>query len=191
MKNMFGKLTRRKTGISVPTLCFALLLSAFVGTGCDGLRRLAGRPTSADLAEMQAALDLRREAEREAAAYQTRIDSLRRVEQAIADSLAVLDSLRQMRGTILNPSAMGGLFTTRLDYRYYIVVGAFTMRSNAEALLVRVQKAGYTGTLISFRNGYNAIGICQTDHLPTAFASLKKVRTEEFCPPDVWILVNE
>ena len=172
-------------------LYVVLLLSALVLTGCDGFRRLAGRPTSAELAEMRAAVQLRQEAEREAAAYQARIDSLRRVEQAIADSLAVLDSLQQMRGTILNPSAMGGLFTTKLDYRYYIVVGAFTMRSNAEALLGRVQKAGYTGTLISFRNGYNAIGVCPTDHLPTAFASLKKVRTETFCPPDVWILVNE
>ena len=172
-------------------LYVVLLLSALVLTGCDGFRRLAGRPTSAELAEMRAAVQLRQEAEREAAAYQARIDSLRRVEQAIADSLAVLDSLRQMRGTILNPSAMGGLFTTRLDYRYYIVVGAFTVRSNAEVLLERVQQAGYVGTLISFRNGYNAIGVCQTDHLPTAFNSLKKVRTESFCPPDVWILVNE
>lgn len=169
----------------------ALLLTVFAMTGCDGFRRLAGRPTSAELSEMQAAVELRREAEREAAVFQARVDSLRKVEQAIADSLAVLDSLRQMRGTILNPSAMGGLFTTRLDYRYYIVVGAFTVRSNAEVLLERVQQAGYVGTLISFRNGYNAIGVCQTDHLPTAFNSLKKVRTESFCPPDVWILVNE
>ena len=163
-----------------------LLLAAVILTGCDGFRRLAGRPTSDELARMQEEVLLRREAE-----HQARIDSLRRVEQALTDSLAVLDSLRQMRGTVLNPSAMGGLFTTRLDYRYYIVVGAFTRRSNAEALLERVQKAGYVGTLISFRNGYNAVGICQTDHLPTAFDSLRKVRTEPFCPPDVWILVNE
>lgn len=172
-------------------LFVALLFTVLLLTGCDGFRRLAGRPTSSDLSEMQAVLLQRQEAEREAAAYQARIDSLRKVEKAVADSLAVLDSLRQMHGTILNPSAMGGLFTTRLDYRYYIVVGAFTKRSNAEALLERVQKAGYVGTLISFRNGYNAIGICQTDHLPTAFDSLKKVRTEPFCPSDVWILVNE
>lgn len=171
--------------------CVALLLSVLVLTGCDGFRRLAGRPTSEELEQMRAELLRREEAEREAAAYQARIDSLRRVEQAVADSLAVLDSLRQMRGTILNPSAMGGLFTTKLDYRYYIVVGAFTVRSNAETLLTQVQKAGYTGTLVNFRNGYNAIGVCPTDHLPSAFASLKKVKTESFCPPDVWILVNE
>ena len=177
-------------------LYVALLLSALALTGCDGFRRLAGRPTSADLAEMQVAVLLRQKAERDAA-YQPRIDSLRQVEKAVADSLAArdslaaLDSLRKMNGMILKPSAMGGLYTTQLDYRYYIVVGAFTMRSNAEALLDRVQKAGYTGTLISFRNGYNAVGVCQTDHLPTAFASLKKVSTESFCPPDAWILVNE
>jgi hypothetical protein len=163
-----------------------LLLAAVSLTGCDGLRRLAGRPTSEQLAQKQADILAVQEA-----AHQARIDSMRRVEQALADSLAVLDSLKQMRGTILNPSAMGGLYTTKLDYRYYIVVGAFTMRANAEKLLTRVQDAGYVATLISFRNGYNAVGVCQTDHLPEAFASLKKVKTEAFCPPDVWILVNE
>ena len=165
---------------------FMLLLCVLSLTGCDGLRRLAGRPTGAEIADRQARILAVQEAE-----HQARIDSLRRVEQALADSLSVLDSLKQMRGTILNPSAMGGLFTTKLDFRYYIVVGAFTMRSNAEKLLQRVQDAGYVGTLISFRNGYNAVGVCQTDHLPEAFASLKKVREEAFCPPDVWILVNE
>ena len=198
-----------------------LLLAVLSLTGCDGLRRLAGRPTSQELAEKQASILAVQEA-----AHQARIDSLRRVQQALAalrefimchgptaswlstaeavlpaghdwgDRMNtirqnVLDSLKQMRGTILNPSAMGGLYTTKLDYRYYIVVGAFTMRSNAEKLLTRVQDAGYVATLISFRNGYNAVGVCQTDRLPEAFASLKKVKTESFCPPDVWILVNE
>ena len=167
-------------------LTLFFLLSLLSLTGCDGLRKLAGRPTSKELEQKLSVILARQEAE-----HQAKIDSMRRVEQALADSIAVMDSLKQMRGTILNPSAMGGLYTTKLDYRYYIVVGAFTMRANAEKLLTRVQDAGYVATLISFRNGYNAVGVCQTDHLPEAFASLKKVKTEAFCPPDVWILVNE
>ena len=167
-------------------ITFLLLVCVLSLTGCDGLRRLAGRPTGAELADKQARILAVQEAK-----HQARIDSMRRIEQALADSLAVLDSLKQMRGTILNPAALGGLYTTKLDYRYYIVVGAFTVRSNAEKLLQRVQDAGYVATLISFRNGYNAIGVCQTDHLPEAFTSLKKVKEEDFCPPDAWILVNE
>ena len=167
-------------------ITFLLLVCVLSLTGCDGLRRLAGRPTGAELADKQARILAVQEAK-----HQARIDSMRRIEQALADSLAVLDSLKQMRGTILNPAALGGLYTTKLDFRYYIVVGAFTVRSNAEKLLQRVQDDGYVGTLISFRNGYNAVGVSQTDNLPEAYAALKKVKEESFCPPDVWILVNE
>ena len=96
-----------------------------------------------------------------------------------------------MHGTILNPSDIGGLFTTRLDSRYYIVVGSFKSRENAESLLVSVKERGYSPVLISFRNGFNAIGIAPADDLHRIFLSLKKVREEDFCPEDVWILVNE
>lgn len=154
--------------------------------GCDMFRRIAGRPTAAELEAKRIEIAQAKEAE-----HLARLDSLRKVEKSLADSLAVLDSLKQINGTILNPSAMGGLFTTRLDFRYYIVVGAFTQRRNAESLLVEVQKAGYVGTIINFRNGFNAVGICNTDNLNNAFQSLKKVRQEKFCPDDVWILVNE
>jgi hypothetical protein len=168
-------------------LIIAILAAAVVlATGCDAFRKMAGRPDSAELAARKAMIDSLEEA-----AHQARIDSLRLVEKAMADSLATLDSIKQMHGTILNPSSMGGLFTTKLDFRYYIVVGAFTQRSNAERLLGVVNDAGYVGTLISFRNGFNAIGICQTDSLTEEFANLKKVKEESFCPDDVWILVNE
>lgn len=168
-------------------LFICIVMSLLVSlTGCDAFRRLAGRPTSEELEQRRIALIEQREAE-----HQARIDSLRIVEKQLADSLAVLDSLKQLEGTVLNPSKIGGLYTTKLDYKYYIVVGAFQQRSFAERLLTRVQKEGYVGTLISFRNGYNVVGICQSDDLNKINASLRKVREEPFCPSDVWILVNE
>jgi len=169
-----------------------IVLSVILLTGCDGLRKLAGRPTSAELESLRLEVMEARESEQaRLAEQQARIDSLRRVEQALADSLALLDSLKQMHGTILNPSAMGGLFTTKLDYRYYIIVGAFSYRNNAEKLLNKVNEAGYSGTLISFRNGYNAIGVAPSDDLNSALSSLVAVKKESFCPPDAWILVND
>jgi len=164
-------------------LTLTLLVSL---TGCDAFRRLAGRPTSAELEQQRLELIAIREAQ-----HQARIDSLRIVEKRLADSLATLDSLKQLGGTVLNPTKIGGLYTTKLDYKYYIVVGAFQQRSFAERLLTRVQNAGYVGTLISFRNGYNVVGICQSDDLNKINASLRKVKQESFCPTDVWILVNE
>lgn len=165
----------------------SIILSMLVTlTGCDAFRRLAGRPTSAELEQRRIELLAIREAE-----HQARIDSLRVVEQRLADSLATLDSIKQISGTVLNPTKIGGLYTTKLDFRYYIIIGAFQQRSFAERLLTRVQNAGYVGTLISFRNGYNVVGICQSDDLNQINASLRKVREEPFCPSDVWVLVNE
>ena len=168
---------------------FLLLLSALslltLG-GCDMFRRLAGRPTAKELEQIKMEMLLRQEAQQVA-----RIDSLRRVEKALSDSIAVLDSIRQLHGTILNPSEIGGLFTTRLDFRYYIVVGAFKDRANAENLLSEVREKGYSPVLINFRNGFNAIGIAPANDLFNIFRSLKRVKTEEFCPDDVWILVND
>ncbi len=168
------------------SILLVLLAGAVAFSGCDAFRKLAGRPTAAEIEAKQVALLQARQAREQA-----RLDSLERLRQAAADSLAALDSLKQLSGTILNPSAMGGLYTTKLDSRYYIVVGAFTVRSNAEKLLGRVQKAGYVATLICFRNGYHAVGLCQTDNLNQALRSLKKIKGEPFCPADVWILVNE
>lgn len=168
---------------------FFLILSVaslFSLGGCDMFRRLAGRPTAEELDARR--LEIMR---MEEARHLARIDSLKNVEKAISDSIAILDSIRQIHGTILNPSDVGGLFTTKLDARYYIVVGAFKSRPNAEVLLSAVRDQGYEPVLISFRNGFNAIGISPSYDLAGAFAALKKVREEKFCPEDVWILVNE
>lgn len=155
-------------------------------TGCDAFRKMAGRPTYAELEQF------RQEAlKAEMAAHQARIDSLKRVEKQLLDSLAVLDSIRQHRGTVLNPAQLGGLFTTKLERHYYIMVGAFKDRANAERQLIKMQQSGYVATLISFRNGFNAIGICPTDDLNEEYAYLRKFRESPLCPEDVWILVNE
>jgi hypothetical protein len=102
-----------------------------------------------------------------------------------------LDSLKQLGGTILNSAAQGGLFTTKLESRYYIIVGAFHNRVNAERLYATIQKEGYTPVIISFRNGYNAVGVSPANKIKEAFQNLLVVREEKFCPKDAWILVNE
>lgn len=157
-------------------------------TGCDFMRKLAGRPTSEDV-ELKRIEILRAEE----AALQARLDSLRNVEQRmIQDSLNALDSIRQLGGSILNPASLGGLFATKLEARYYIILGSFRTRANAEALLNVAKEAGYKPALISFgKGGLIAVGVCPVNRLPDAFVSLNTVKKESFCPKDVWILVNE
>lgn len=167
---------------------FILLLAAsmFILTGCDFFRTLAGRPTSAEIEARR--IEIMRAEE---SALQARLDSMKFVQQAMKDSLAALDSIRQYGGTILNPSKLGGLFATKLDARYYVIVGSFRSRSNAESLLVKAADRGYAPALISFRNGMIAVGLCPVNKLHDAMEALKSVKKEAFCPSDVWILLNE
>lgn len=157
-------------------------------TGCDFMRKLAGRPTSEDIENKK--IELLRAEE---AALQARLDSLREAQQKmLQDSLNVLDSIRQLGGSILNPASMGGLFATKLEARYYIILGSFRARSNAEALFNLTKAAGYKPALISFgKGGLIAVGVSPVNRLSDALAALNEVKKEKFCPSDVWILVNE
>ena len=174
------------------SVILSLAIAALVLSGCDFLRALAGRPTSEELAVKQSNI----ERAKDVARYQARIDSLERVRVRLADSLAaldahLLDSLSQTKGTILNPTKMGGLYTTKLESRYYIVVGAFRTRSYAERKLTECNKVGYTATIISFRNGLLAVAVCPSDSLNESLKVLRELRGNGICPWDGWILVNE
>ena len=168
-----------------------LVLTALAAGSCDFMRTLGGRPTSAQLEAKRVEL-----ARLEEARHQARIDSLRRVERAMADSLAaleahLLDSLSQRKGTLLNPTRLGGLYTTKLQTRYCIVVGAFRTRAYAEKKLEKCNEAGYPATIVSFRNGYNSVTVCPSDTLSVTLERLRVLRGSPICPKDAWILVNE
>ena len=167
-----------------------LAVCALFLQGCDFVRTVAGRPTSAQLD------DIRKDRmAAEEARHQARLDSMAKAEKAMAEALAareaqLLDSLTQAKGTVLNPSKLGGLFTTKLESKYYIVVGAFRTRSYAERKLTQCNSAGYTATIISFRNGLLAVAICPSNNLEETLKTLKKLRGTEVCPQDGWILMN-
>lgn len=158
-----------------------LLLSVALLGSCDTFRKIAGRPTSGELELKRLKIE----------AQQAEIEALKAEQKKLTDSLAMVDSLRQLSGTVLNLSELGGLYTTSLDFKYYIIVGSFRNRGYAENLLTNVAGYGYTPVLICFRNGLFAVGISPVNRVEDAVRSLKSVKEEEFCPPDVWILVNE
>ena len=166
----------------------ALIALMLILSGCDFMRRLAGRPTSEDIEYKRVEL-LRAEE----AALQARLDSLRQVEEKmLQDSLNALDSIRQLGGSILNPASLGGLFATKLESRYYIILGSFRARSNAEGLFKVAKDAGYKPALITFgKGGLIAVGVSPVNRLQDAMTALTEVKKEKFCPSDVWILVNE
>ncbi len=173
------------------TLILALALACLLVSSCDFVRRLAGRPTSAQVERIR----LERLWEEEAR-HQAVLDSMEQVKKHLADSIAareayLLDSLSQAKGTVLNPAKMGGLFTTKLEAKYCIVVGAFRNRAYAERKLTKCNEAGYTATIISFRNGLLAVSVCPSDDLNEVLRKLRELRGKGICPEDSWILVNE
>ena len=172
------------------SLIIALALVTLVSS-CDFVRTLAGRPTSAQLEQIRE----QRMAAAEAR-HQATLDSMERVQKHMADSLEalekyLLDSLTQAKGTVLNPSKMGGLYTTKLETKYCIVVGAFRNRYYAERQLKECNAADYTATIISFRNGLLAVAVCPSNSLAETLKTLKQLRGKGICPPDSWILINE
>lgn len=153
--------------------------------GCDAFRRLAGRPTSDEI-EAKRQLILAEEA-----AHQARIDSLSRVEKAKADSLSMLERFKESGEMFLSVSSLRRADALKLSKRYYIVVGAFSNVDNASWLASKIENAGYSVEKIPYGNGFTAVGAAGTDSLAHLWDNLQKVRTESFCPKDVWILVNE
>jgi len=162
-------------------LCAAILLLG----GCDFFRRAAGRPTSADIAAKRDAI------ERETMAHEARMDSLRQVQKQISDSLAVMDSIKAFSKSVVEARQLKAESKAGLGARYYVIVGSFSKVSNARAFADKITAKGYPATLISYKNGFTAVGICPSDKLQEVYASLKKVSKEPFCPKGAWILNND
>lgn len=163
----------------------ALAVMACLLGGCDFFRQLAGRPTSRDIADKRERIEL------EAQAHQRRLDSLKAVQKQIADSLATLDSLAKTKDAIRSTKQLATRADYHPEYRYYVMVGAFSSTTNAAKQAAKAEAAGYPATVIPFKNGFNAVGVCPSNSLPEVYASLRRVRTERFCPADAWILNNE
>lgn len=168
-----------------------LVVAVLAITGCDFIRMVAGRPTSAQLESIRI-----ERMQAEEAAHQARIDSMRKIQQQMADSLAALeaflqDSLSQAKNAIKTPSNLGGLGSTQLTSKYYIIVGAFRDINNAFRMQKTSVDAGYPAQIIYFRNGLNAVAICPSDSLTDILPKLKAVRSSGGFTKDAWLLENK
>ncbi len=166
---------------------FAVVSAALVclSGGCDSFRKLAGRPTSADIEAKRELIA------RENAAHQARLDSLKKVEKAKADSLELLEAIRGTGTLILSSSSLRRVNTGGLDNRYYIVVGAYSNSENASYKAGQISAAGFDPVKIPYGNGFTAVCTGGTDALSQLWDNLQRVSSEKFCPKDVWILVND
>lgn len=175
--------------------CFILVVVMVMATGCDFMRKLAGRPTGEDIQKKQTEIVLYEEEVREIArqdsiraAYE---DSVRLAEIAVRDSIAAYEFFRN-ECTIHNTSRFGGVVPDTLGHRYYVVVGSFRQRYNAERFIQKINKSGdFSPVMVSFKNGMIAVGVCPQNKVRDLEPAYKNVRTMDFCPSEAWILINE
>lgn len=165
--------------LSVIAFLFLCVLSV---SSCDFFRRVAGRPTSEDIRAKREMI------EREEAEHRARMDSLQSLRKSVADSLAVMDSLRSGESPLIFSRPLAEESVRELTSRYYVVIGAFGNAENAAKCASSAEEAGYESSMIKYRNGFTVVGICATDSISVAYASLKTVRGG-FCK-DAWILDN-
>ena len=72
--------------------------------------------------------------------------------------------------------------------RYYVIMGAFSSRENAERYAQRIKSYGYETEFFGFTEGRTAVGIGGTDDPEEVKAFMKELKGQDFCPEGVWIL---
>lgn len=177
----------------------AIILFAISLSGCDFFRTLAGRPTSADIEEMKAQIELERIVSRQADSLQAdslqrdslQRDSLQRKQLQVERMQLYRDSLGTAGVLVVPSRRISNISPSQLTRGYYIMIGTFSSVENAERLAARVSDAGYSVEKLPYTNGKYAVAVCPSDDPEEIYQSLKKVRNEEFSPSDIWILVKE
>jgi hypothetical protein len=179
------------------TYIIILLAAAFMLTGCDFFRKVAGRPTSEDI-EVKRAEIVRVEAQK--AREQARQDSIRVAqeqarlaqEQAVKDSLEALTALKEKGCMMYDLTRVKGLLSGELNNRYCVVVGSFKDAANADKFVEKVAKDTLMQPVkLRFRNGMVSVGVCPRNKVAEIAGLIDDVRAKSFCPKDAWILVNE
>ena len=159
-----------------------LVLSvAFMATGCDFFRVLAGRPTSKDI-EAKREQILRSAQDDKVTAPS---DTVASTEQPVATGQdeAKPDTVAHER-----PTGPQTVPKTGEQKRFYVIMGAFSSRENAEKYAARIKGFGYEPEFFGFTEGRTAVGIGGTDDQEEAKAFMKELKGQDFCPEGVWIL---
>lgn len=153
-------------------------------SSCDLFRSLAGRPTSKDI-EIKRQEIIQHQANLEKAKQ----DSIALVQKAETDSLAAIAALSKW---IYPSSRMRGLADdANLSHRYYVIIGGYRVKENAEAVVKQVSEVGYHVDLVKFNNNIYAIALSPSNKIADAYGAYLKITKEQFCPEGAWILLNE
>lgn len=142
----------------------ALILLTQALCGCDMVRSIMGRPTSADIERMKAeklASEKQKAAERDS------------IERAAADSAAL--------------AAAASKAADVLNCRYYVIAGAFLVPENADKYTERLRKSGYEVTRFKFKSGFSAVALFGSDDMASAKKQMDTFMEGPLAAWDVWV----
>ena len=181
-----------------------LIPVALAATGCDFFRKLAGRPTSDQIAAMAEAIRLEESA---------RIaDSLRKAlaepqEDSAAIAPAPATPAAQAASTPTASSPVTAATTPAAAApatapsapatsapapagdlkRFYVVMASFGNSANANKYASILEAKGYPATILK-RGSYQVVAVCGTDDEAAIKQSFDEIRRQDFCPQGVWII---
>lgn len=169
---------------------FVLVLSvALMATGCDFFRVLAGRPTSKDI-------EAKREEILRSALQQTQGSAQDDKNVAQDDTVATSGQpaateqteAKETAAVSSRPTGNQVVAKPGEKKRFYVIMGAFSSRDNAERYAERIRGFGYEPEFFGFTEGRTAVGIGGTDDQEEAKAFMRELKGQDFCPEGVWIL---
>ena len=162
--------------------------------GCDFFRVLAGRPTSREIETKRKLIGLDSEG------HLLQEDSTLSLQAQLPDTLSEAAAAQPTLEQLLKidpqePQPKVAVNTRRADefsivpdYRYYVAVGTFGNRDNANRQGGKAGAAGYPVELLPLKDGKTIVAVCGSNDLSAAKAWLVHLRTEAFCPKDAWVL---
>lgn len=163
-----------------------LLILSFLSSvaGCDFLRRVAGRPTSADIERIGNAIS------------EFRQDSIRKCRQRIADSLLMADSIARQGISEDFGVKFSGVFTfgepsSERMKKYNLIVGVYRYLSSFAPKVAELSGRGFNPFEINFPGGEYALCLGSCDNAEGLRELISRGRGCGVCPKDAWIYVNE
>lgn len=175
----------KPTRIFLPLIFAYLLLSL---SSCDAFRRLAGRPTSEDIAVIREKI---------------RVDSIARADSEAALALQREAAAKLARdyeagkrmieeaGSFIRPlSQSSQIVSGKIPAKYCIVVGSFRMHANALNQMSGIDPSLNPASVMC-ANGLEAVFVAASDNLLETASRIPDVRKQQVCPKDFWILEND
>ena len=137
-------------------ICAALFMQS-----CDWVKGKMGMPTSKDIEQMKAELQLKEQ------------QMLKEQERALKLQDSIMNAQQEQKAPVLEG--------------FYLVLGSFKDYKNAESFEALVKKNGYPAQQVLLKNGYMMVVVGGYARFGEASKEMGIIGEKDFCPYDMWV----